>query len=203
MKKSVFSPLQSLAVFFACSMLIIACNNSNTSTEENKNDTANHGDHSSSDTKATSAEAVISGTKSDTTVAGKATFTDADGMVKLELEINVPQLANKSVAVHLHQHGDCGNSGNNSHGHWNPSNKQHGKWGEGEFHSGDIGNVALDANGKGTYTLESNIWTLGGDSTMNILGKAVIVHSGVDDFKTQPTGNAGSRIGCGVIEAKK
>lgn len=203
MKKSLFSPPGSLALIFISGMLVIACNNSNTSTEGNKGDSATHGDHSSTDAKATSAEAIISGTKADTTVAGKATFTDADGQVKLDLEINVPQLAGKSVAVHLHQHGDCGNSGNNSHGHWNPTNKQHGKWGEGEFHSGDIGNVTLDANGKGTYTLESNIWTLGGDSTMNILGKAVIVHSGVDDYKTQPTGNAGSRIGCGVIEAKR
>jgi Cu-Zn family superoxide dismutase len=202
MKKSVVT-LQSLALLFAGSMLFVACNSSGDSKDANK-DTSNHGDHTTvSEAKATSAEAVISGTKSDTTVAGKATFTDENGMVKLQLEINVPQLANKSVAVHLHQHGDCGNSGNNSHGHWNPTGKQHGKWGVGEYHSGDIGNVALDGTGKGTYTMESSIWTLGGDSTMNILGKAVIVHSGVDDYKTQPSGNAGSRIGCGVIEAKK
>jgi Cu-Zn family superoxide dismutase len=203
MKKSVISPLQSLAAFFVCSILIIACNSS-TTTEEKKDDST-HMNHKmdSQTTTATAAEAVISGTKSDTTVAGKATFTQDGSKVKMQLEITVPQLANKSVAVHLHQHGDCGNSGGNSHGHWNPGGKKHGKWGEGEFHAGDIGNVSLDATGKGTYSLESDIWSIGGDSTTNILSKAVIVHSGVDDYKTQPTGNAGSRIGCGVIEAKK
>jgi superoxide dismutase, Cu-Zn family len=199
MKKSVNTPLHFLFLFGACSILATACNNS-TTTEEKKEDTSttNTGEAPMANT----AEAIISGTKPDTTVAGKASFTAENGSVKMQLEINVPQLANKSVAVHLHMHGDCGNAGNNSHGHWNPANKQHGKWGEGEFHAGDIGNVALDGSGKGTYSLDSKIWTIGGDSTTNILGKALIVHSGVDDYKTQPTGNAGSRVGCGVIEKK-
>jgi Cu-Zn family superoxide dismutase len=199
MKKSLTVSLQSLVVLAACSILAISCNNSTTTTEEKKADSAGNNTQTS---EAKAAEVMISGTKPDTTVAGKASFTEDNGSVKMQLEINVPQLANRSVAVHLHMHGDCGNAGNNSHGHWNPSNKQHGKWGEGEFHSGDIGNVSLDGAGKGTYTLDSKIWTLGGDSTTNILGKALIVHSGVDDYKTQPTGNAGSRIGCGVIEKK-
>lgn len=199
MKKSVIAPLQSLALFFTCSMLVAACNSSTTTTEDKKEDSSN----TTETTRAKAAEAIISGTKPDTTVAGKASFTEENGSVKMELEITVPQLANKSVAVHLHMHGDCGNSGNNSHGHWNPTNKQHGKWGEGDFHAGDIGNVSLDATGKGTYSLNSTIWSIGGDSTTNILGKAIIVHSGVDDYKTQPTGNAGSRVGCGVIEEKK
>jgi Cu-Zn family superoxide dismutase len=90
--------------------------------------------------------------------------------------------------------------GNGAHGHWNPTNKQHGKWGSASFHSGDIGNVTLDSAGKGTLTLETNLWSIGGDSTTNILGRAVIVHGGVDDYVSQPTGNAGSRIGCGVIQ---
>ncbi|HRO69476.1 MAG TPA: superoxide dismutase family protein, partial [Chitinophagaceae bacterium] len=68
------------------------------------------------------------------------------------------------------------------------------------FHSGDIGNVKLDSKGKGSVTIETDLWTLGGAPGKNILGKAIIVHGGVDDFKTQPTGDAGSRIGCGVIK---
>jgi Cu-Zn family superoxide dismutase len=199
MKKSVIAPLQFLAFFLSCSMLLMACNSSTTTSEENKTDTSK----AEKAPMAKAAEAMISGTKSDTTVAGKATFTEENGSVKMDLEVTAPQLANKSVAVHLHMHGDCGNSGNNSHGHWNPANKPHGKWGEGDFHAGDIGNVSLDATGKGTYSLTSTIWSIGGDSTTNIVGKAIIVHSGVDDYKTQPTGNAGTRIGCGVIEEKK
>ena len=87
-----------------------------------------------------------------------------------------------------------------SHGHWNPTNKQHGKWGSADFHSGDIGNVQLDNQGKGTLTLETDLWTLGGGPEKNILDKALIVHGGTDDYTSQPSGNAGTRIGCGVIK---
>jgi Cu-Zn family superoxide dismutase len=89
-----------------------------------------------------------------------------------------------------------------AHGHWNPTNQQHGKWGSSSFHLGDIGNISLDAAGKGSLEMETGQWSLGGDSTSNILNRSVIVHSGADDFNTQPTGNAGSRIGCGVIMKK-
>lgn len=147
-----------------------------------------------------SARAEISNTKPDTTGSGTAEFSNkSGGEVEMKLEITFPGMANKTVAVHLHEHGDCGDSGKEAHGHWNPTNEQHGKWGSSAFHSGDIGNVQLNGEGKGTVTLSSNRWSLGGDEKTNILNKAIIVHSGVDDYKTQPTGNAGSRIGCGII----
>ncbi len=147
------------------------------------------------------AEAMLSGTYPDTTLSGTAKFTTGkNGKVKMVLDITVAAKAGKSVAVHLHEHGDCGDNGKMAHGHWNPTNAQHGKWGQGSFHSGDIGNVKLDAKGKGSVTIETDLWTLGGKWDKNVLGKAVIVHGGGDDFTTQPTGNAGSRIGCGVIK---
>ncbi|MBA2500558.1 MAG: superoxide dismutase family protein [Chitinophagaceae bacterium] len=147
-----------------------------------------------------SAEAVLSGTGPDTTLSGQARFqSQPNGQVRMLLEITVTQKANSTVAVHLHEHGDCGDMGNNAHGHWNPTNENHGRWGQGNYHSGDIGNVELDSEGKGIMEMTTDRWTIGGDSTKNILNKAVIVHSGVDDYTTQPTGNAGSRIGCGVI----
>jgi Cu-Zn family superoxide dismutase len=149
----------------------------------------------------THAEAVVSGVYADTSVTGKAVFDgETSGKVKMVLEITIPAKANKQVAVHIHEHGDCGDNANMAHGHWNPTNQQHGKWGTDSYHSGDIGNVKLDAKGKGTVTLETDRWTLGGMPDKNILGKALIVHGGVDDYATQPTGNAGSRIGCGVIQ---
>ncbi|MEO7982809.1 MAG: superoxide dismutase family protein, partial [Bacteroidota bacterium] len=150
-----------------------------------------------------SAEAMISGTYPDTTVNGTARFeTTKDGKIKMTLELTVTAKANKMVAVHLHEHGDCSDNGNASHGHWNPTNAQHGKWGSSSFHSGDIGNVKLDAKGKGTLTITTDLWTLGGKADKNILGRAMIVHGGTDDYTTQPSGNAGSRIGCGVIQGK-
>jgi superoxide dismutase, Cu-Zn family len=150
----------------------------------------------------THAEAVINATYADTVVTGKAIFDGdgASGKVKMVLELTIPAKANKEVAVHIHEHGDCSDNGKMAHGHWNPGGKQHGKWGTDSYHAGDIGNVKLDAKGKGSITLETDLWTLGGMPNKNILGKALIIHGGVDDYVTQPTGNAGSRIGCGVIQ---
>lgn len=149
---------------------------------------------------ATQAHANINATKSDTTGSGKAEFSSNDnGSVDLKLQVSFPKMANKSVAVHIHEHGDCGDEGKGAHGHWNPTNEAHGKWGAAAFHSGDIGNINLDDKGDGNITLNSNRWTIGGDEKTSILNRAIIVHSGVDDFTTQPTGNAGSRIGCGLI----
>ena len=146
------------------------------------------------------AEAALTATYPDTAVTGTAKFDAADGKVKMTIDITVPAKANKEIAVHIHEHGDCGDNGKMAHGHWNPANTPHGKWGSGSFHAGDIGNIKLDGSGKGTLTIETDLWTLGGTAGKNILGKALIVHGGTDDFTTQPTGNAGSRIGCGVIK---
>jgi Cu-Zn family superoxide dismutase len=195
-----------IPVFFAfCAMAFFSCNNEsneNTTTDSSvvRNDSMNMTGADSSAAMATQAVATLTGTSPDTVVTGTARFDAAGGKVKLTLDITVPSKAGKEVAVHIHEHGDCGDKGNMAHGHWNPGNKQHGKWGSGNHHAGDIGNVKLDGQGKGTLTIETDLWTLGGDAMKNIVGKAVIVHSGVDDYTTQPTGNAGSRIGCGVIQ---
>lgn len=175
------------------SFVFVSCGNNANTTAENNDTTAMSAD-------SIVAEAVLSGTKPDTTLTGTARFTEENGRVKMTLDITVPKKANQSVAVHIHEHGSCGEMGNEAHGHWNPTNVKHGKWGEGEFHRGDIGNVSLDAEGKGTMELDTDLWSISDtDSTKNILNKAIIVHGGTDDFKSQPTGNAGTRIGCGVI----
>jgi superoxide dismutase, Cu-Zn family len=146
-------------------------------------------------------EAKLSGTYADTTVDGTVKFDmDSNGKVKMTLDITIPAKAGKSVAVHIHEHGDCGDTGKLAHGHWNPTNAQHGKWGSASFHAGDIGNIKLNAKGKGTMSLTTDLWTLGGKPDKNILGRSIIIHGGLDDYKTQPTGNAGTRIGCGVIK---
>jgi superoxide dismutase, Cu-Zn family len=154
----------------------------------------------STSTSATKAHADIDATKSDTTGSGTAIFTSKNnGTVELDLQISFPSMANKSVAVHIHEHGDCSDAGKGAHGHWNPTGESHGKMGSAAFHSGDIGNVTLDAKGEGRVSLNSDRWSIGGDEKTNVLNRAIIVHSGIDDFTTQPTGNAGSRIGCGLI----
>lgn len=198
----------SAASIVLCSSFIISCNNADNKTTtvgpSDSNitiDTTLQTRNAMQDTVSVAgATAIISGTYPDTLVNGSALFeTTTNGKIKMILDITVPALANKTVAVHLHEHGDCGENGKASHGHWNPMNAPHGKWGTAAFHAGDIGNVKLNAKGKGVLTLTTDLWTLGGKADKNIVGRAVIVHSGVDDYTTQPTGNAGGRIACGVI----
>ncbi len=103
---------------------------------------------------------------------------------------------------HIHECGDCSApDGSSAKGHFNPGKHHHGGPSAEERHAGDLGN--LNANDKGVAEYErtdSTIHMTGGDS---ILNKAVIVHEKVDDYKTQPTGNAGARIACGVIQKKE
>lgn len=205
MKKTFLHRSLFLSIVALASGLILSCNNDGDSkkTEDTTTTTVSSADNTTNTSGTQTAVATISGTEADTTVEGTATFTqEGTGNVKLDLSVTVPKMANKTVAVHIHEHPDCGMMGKNTHGHWNPTNKPHGKFGTGDFHSGDIGNVTLDGSGKGTLTMDTDLWSIGGDSTKNIVNRAIIVHSGTDDYKTQPTGNAGSRIGCGVIEKK-
>ncbi|MGN6495589.1 MAG: superoxide dismutase family protein [Agriterribacter sp.] len=212
---SSFRPMLSLLITGSALFLLSSCGNqggesgetdtTSTMTDTTHNmaahDSGTHGTDTAAVPFVKHAEAALTGTYPDTSVTGTAKFDAQDnGKVKMELEITVPAKAGKSVAVHIHEHGDCGDNGKASHGHWNPTNSQHGKWGSANFHAGDIGNVKLDKDGKGTLSLETDLWTLGGTPEKNILSKALIVHGGVDDYTTQPTGNAGSRIGCGVIK---
>ena len=196
--KNLFSALLIISIFS-----LVSCGSNETNTANENSDTTTAGTSGVENEASNSAEATLSGTQPDTTVTGTVSFNEDNGKVKMKLDITVPKKANQSVAVHIHEHGSCGDMGKEAHGHWNPTKMNHGKWGSAAFHSGDIGNVSLNAEGKGTLELETDLWSISGtDSTKNILNKAIIVHGGVDDFTTQPTGNAGSRIGCGVINKK-
>lgn len=189
----------STAILAMAIFTMVSCGNNETSTSGENDTTA--GDNKSSNESNGRAEAVLSGTQPDTTVTGTVRFNEEGGKVKMTLDITIAKMANQSVAVHLHEHGDCGDMGKGAHGHWNPTKENHGKWGSAPFHRGDIGNVNLDGEGKGTMELATDLWSISGsDTTKNILNRAVIVHGGQDDYITQPTGNAGSRIGCAVIK---
>jgi Cu-Zn family superoxide dismutase len=140
--------------------------------------------------------------KSGSQVKGTAVFSDRQGKITLHLTI---EGAEPGVhAVHIHDTGDCSAAdGMSAGGHWNPTADSHGKWGGEHFHRGDIGNVEVGADGKGTFSLFTDKWTIGGAPATDIIGHALIVHAKADDFTTQPTGNAGGRVACGVIEKKK
>jgi Cu-Zn family superoxide dismutase len=104
-------------------------------------------------------------------------------------------------AIHVHENGSCDDKGNAAGSHFNPYGAQHGLIEENGIHGahiGDMGNVVVDENGNGKLTVHlPGAHLEGGDG---IMGKAVILHEKEDDF-SQPTGNAGGRVGCGIIVA--
>ena len=138
--------------------------------------------------------------KSNSSVTGNVTFTQEGNMVNMVAEIS--GLSEGTHAIHLHEKADCSSDdGKSSGGHWNPTAQPHGKWGAAEgFHQGDIGNFEADANGNGSITFSTDKWCIGcGDETKDIIGKAIIVHEGTDDFTSQPSGAAGTRVSCGGV----
>lgn len=131
-------------------------------------------------------------------VLGNAVFTDEGNNVTLKLTLSnaLPGV----YAVHLHENGDCSAPDASSAGaHWNPTGSSHGRHGQGEYHLGDVANLTVGDNGEGTISISTQAWSIGSKGTDDIVGKSVIVHSGKDDFQSQPAGNAGSRIACGVV----
>jgi Cu-Zn family superoxide dismutase len=138
--------------------------------------------------------------KSGSTMTGRATFTEREGQIAFH--ILVQGAPPGTHAVHIHEFGDCSDPEAKSAGaHWNPTSQAHGQWGHGS-HLGDIGNLEVDDRGQGMLTLTTDLWSIGGGGASDVLGKSIIVHAAADDFTTQPTGNAGGRIGCGVIREK-
>jgi Cu-Zn family superoxide dismutase len=140
--------------------------------------------------------------KSDSNVQGEVVFTEENGMVMMKATLS--GLSPGEHAIHIHEKADCSSDdGTSSGGHWNPTHEPHGKWGMAEgFHKGDIGNFTADADGNAVVEFSTDQWCIGcEDENMNILGKAVIVHQGVDDFTSQPSGAAGARVSCtGIIQ---
>ena len=140
--------------------------------------------------------------KSDSNVTGTIIFSEDDDQVLMNAVFT--GLTPGSHAIHLHEFSDCSSpDGKSTGGHWNPTFENHGAWGnETGFHRGDIGNFEADENGEATISFETDLWCINcDDETKNIIGKAVIVHQGQDDFVSQPSGAAGSRVSCaGLIQ---
>tara|TARA_B100000809_G_scaffold263667_1_gene317490 strand:- start:2705 stop:3337 length:633 start_codon:yes stop_codon:yes gene_type:complete len=138
--------------------------------------------------------------KSNSTVKGNIVFKQEKGIVSMIAVLS--GLTEGEHAIHIHEKADCSSDdGKSSGGHWNPTAQPHGKWGNTTgYHAGDIGNFIANAQGQATISKITDEWCIGcGDESKDILGKAIIVHQGVDDFKSQPSGAAGSRVSCGGI----
>tara|TARA_R110002049_G_scaffold329_17_gene1915 strand:+ start:10099 stop:10686 length:588 start_codon:yes stop_codon:yes gene_type:complete len=140
--------------------------------------------------------------KSGSSVKGDVNFSEENGTVTMKATL--VGLTPGEHAIHIHEKADCSSAdGKSTGGHWNPTFSPHGKWGSTEgYHRGDIGNFTADTDGNASVEFSTDEWCLGcNDETKNLLGKGVIVHEGIDDFITQPTGDAGGRVSCaGIIE---
>lgn len=110
---------------------------------------------------------------------------------------------NSTHGFHVHETGDCSApDATSAGGHFNPASTDHGRVGQGEHHAGDSDNITADADGNATVQGWLEGATVGDGAATDIVGKAVIVHADEDDYATQPTGNAGDRLACGVIAAR-
>jgi superoxide dismutase, Cu-Zn family len=131
--------------------------------------------------------------------AGTVTFTQVGDEVRVSA--NVTGLKpGASHGFHVHEKGDCSSGdGMSTGGHFNPLGKGHAQHGSGEHHAGDLPSLTADSYGNASLSFTTKAIAVGSGAT-DVIGKGLIVHRDPDDYKTQPTGNAGPRIACAVIQ---
>ncbi|MBL0934766.1 MAG: superoxide dismutase family protein [Rhizobiaceae bacterium] len=132
---------------------------------------------------------------------GTATLTGTPNGVLIELEVSgLP--AGEWLGVHIHETGTCDHeSGHESAGgHFNPTDAAHGYLAEGGPHAGDMPNQYVGEDGVLRAQVFNHMVTLGDEGEADIMRLALMIHGGTDDYQTQPTGDAGDRYACAVIE---
>jgi superoxide dismutase, Cu-Zn family len=133
-------------------------------------------------------------------VKGTITFTKESEGIRVVARLE--GLKPGEHGFHIHQFGDCSApDAESAGGHFNPTSMPHAGPAAEKRHAGDLGNITADESGYASYDRVDKHLRLDGEES--IIGRAVIVHEKVDDLKTQPTGNAGGRVACGVIGVAK
>jgi Cu-Zn family superoxide dismutase len=134
--------------------------------------------------------------------AGTATFQQAN-KGKLSIKLNLKNLPVGDHAVHIHQSPLCeAPDFKTAGGHFNPDSKQHGTMNPMGHHAGDLPqNITIGEQHTAQVTFKVDYLSLDPTAPNSVLGHSIMVHEKADDMKTDPTGNAGNRIACGVISA--
>lgn len=136
--------------------------------------------------------------KSGSKLSGKAVLTETEGGVHVVLTLE--GLEPGEHGAHVHEKGDCSAAdGASAGGHFNPQSKDHGLPGAEKRHLGDLGNITIAKDGKGSLDITAPGANLKAGDAASFVGRSIIVHAKKDDGG-QPTGNAGGRVGCGVIK---
>jgi Cu-Zn family superoxide dismutase len=132
-------------------------------------------------------------------VIGEATFEEVDG--KVHVVVYVQGLKpGQEHGLHIHEVGDCSSGdGMSTKGHFNPFGKPHAHAGTSERHAGDLPSLKAEKNGRAKVDVKLDVITVA-PGAASVVGRGLIVHADPDDYRTQPTGNAGARIACGVIQ---
>jgi superoxide dismutase, Cu-Zn family len=148
-----------------------------------------------------SATATLEGAPEDTDFSGTVTFTQDGDSVRVLVDLAGVDTPGKH-GFHIHETGECTHGTDGKHftsagGHFNPTGAEHACPPTEPRHAGDLGNVEVGANGAGRMEMTTTGVSLSGANS--IVGKAVLLHAGEDDCKTQPTGDSGDRLACGVV----
>lgn len=192
-----------LVALFATAVLASSCGQNQ---QQQERETPAPAEDASRSTEATSATPAGLGqtavatieARSGSSLRGTATFTETEEGVRVVVEVSGAPPGDH--AVHVHEHGDCSAPDGSSAGsHFNPEHHEHGGPHTAVRHPGDFGNLTVGADSTGRLELVTKDLTVG-ESPVSVVGLSIIVHEKADDF-SQPVGNAGGRIGCGVIEA--
>lgn len=134
------------------------------------------------------------------TANGTVTFVERSG--KLIVDGRFHGLTPGLHGIHIHEKGDCSApDAMSAGGHYNPTGEPHGGPDSAKRHGGDLGNLTADASGNArlSATLDAGVVGIGKLAGNSINGKAMVIHADPDDLKSQPAGNSGKRVACGVI----
>ena len=129
------------------------------------------------------------------TVWGKVSFVEVGGKVTVRADVRGLR-PSAQFGFHVHEKGHCNAPGQ----HFNPAGKPHGHYRVAERHDGDLINLQSDAEGNAVYAFETNLLTVTAGPT-SVVGRTIVIDTDPDDYRTQPTGNSGGAIACGIIRA--
>ncbi|MFQ5526594.1 MAG: superoxide dismutase family protein [Thermoanaerobaculia bacterium] len=137
--------------------------------------------------------------RADMTVSGMLMFTQEGDVVSITAHIEGAPPG--THGLHIHDIGDCSSEDfKSAGGHFNPTEAPHGGPADAERHAGDLGNIEVGENGSAHLEMTSDMITVGAGAN-SVIGRGVILHEKADDLVSQPTGAAGSRLACAVVEA--
>lgn len=134
-------------------------------------------------------------------VSGWVQFEQVGSQVRISAELRGLK-PNAEHGFHVHDKGDCSSSdGMSAGGHFNPGGKAHAHHGQAERHAGDMPNLQADSSGVARLNWNSALLSVA-SGPASVVGRSVIVHRDPDDYRSQPAGNSGPRLACGVIVAR-